>query len=196
MAYQSKYTGAAIDAGIDINDTQNSRLTTLENNINTVSNNLSTTNTELNKVKNEVIPITRGGTGATNINQAMSNLGGSYATARWDVSSTSGTISTTLKITTHGRPVFVGIQYTMQSQSGGQWGTASIFRDSTHLQSGTAVCAAPSHNQSCNVLYLDIVPAGTYTYTFQYKAGSGTIQLDEISTSNYQETPIIFAFEI
>ena len=38
MAYQSKYTGAAIDAGIDINDTQNSRLTTLENNINTVSN--------------------------------------------------------------------------------------------------------------------------------------------------------------
>ena len=63
----------------------------------------------------------------------MSNLGGSYATARWDVTSTSGTISTTLNITTHGRPVFVGIQYTMQSQSGGQWGTASIFRDGTHL---------------------------------------------------------------
>ena len=31
MAYQSKHTGPAIDAGIDINDTQNNRLTALEN---------------------------------------------------------------------------------------------------------------------------------------------------------------------
>lgn len=31
MAYQSKHTGTAIDAGIDINDTQNNRLTALEN---------------------------------------------------------------------------------------------------------------------------------------------------------------------
>ena len=31
MAYQSKHTGTAIDAGIDINDIQNTRLTALEN---------------------------------------------------------------------------------------------------------------------------------------------------------------------
>ena len=207
MAYQSKHTGSVIDAGIDINDTQNSRLvalenkdTTLQNNINIISNNLSTTNTELNKVKTEVIPITRGGTGATNVNQAMSNLGGSYATARWNISSnTTGTISTTLTITTHGRPVFVGIQYTMQGMGGdGHWGTASIFRDTTHLQSGTIVSASSSYNSNGAVLYLDVVPAGTYTYKFQYGVGSGTIQLNEINTPSGRnpETPIVFAFEI
>jgi hypothetical protein len=64
----------------------------------------------------------------------MSNLGGSYATARWNITSTTGTLSTTLTITTHGRPVFVGMQYTMQANGGGgYWGTASIFRDNTHL---------------------------------------------------------------
>ena len=214
MAYQSKHTGTVIDAGIDINDTQNSRLTalenkdtTLQNNINSLQtnlqnlqNNLSATNAELNTVKTEIIPITRGGTGATNINQAMSNLGGSYATARWNITSnTTGTISTTLTITTHGRPVFVGIQYTMQGIGGnGYWGTASIFRDSTHLQSGTIVSSSSSYNSNGAVLYLDIVPAGTYTYKFQYGVGSGTIQLNEVNTpsGNKPETPIIFAFEI
>ena len=214
MAYQSKYTGAEIDASIDINNTQNDRLIVLENStnnlqidtnnlqidINNLQNDLSVTSTELNKVKTEVIPITRGGTGATSVNQAMSNLGGSYATARWNIpDNTTGTISTTLTITTHGRPVFVGIQYTMQGIGGdGYWGTASIFRDDIHLQSGTIVSSKASFNSSGSILYLDIIPAGTYTYTFQYGVGSGTIQLNEANTPSGKnpETPIIFAFEI
>lgn len=130
----------------------------------------------------------------------MSNLGGAYATARWDITSNqTGTISTTLTLTTHGRPVFVGIQYTMQGIGGsGYWGTASIFRDSTHLQSGTIVSSAASYNNNGAILYLDIVPAGTYTYKFQYGVGSGTIQLNETNNpSGHQpETPVVFAFEI
>ena len=206
MAYQSKHTGAEIDAGIDINDTQNNRLTALENkdiilqnDINSLQNDLSATDSELNIVKTEVIPITRGGTGATSINQAMSNLGGSYATARWNVTSTTGKLSTTLTITTHGRPVFVGMQYTMQGNGGGgYWGTASIFRDNIHLQSGTVVSPSSSYNQSGSILFLDVVPAGTYTYKFQYGVGAGTVQLDETNSpsGHNPETPIIFAFEI
>ena len=60
MAYQSKHTGANIDAGIDINTTQNNRLTalenkdtTLQNSINQVSNNLSSLTSSFNTLKSE-----------------------------------------------------------------------------------------------------------------------------------------------
>lgn len=49
MAYYSKHTGIAIDDGISINDTQNNRLTILENKVNT-SNNIY-----LNKTKNDTM---------------------------------------------------------------------------------------------------------------------------------------------
>lgn len=48
MAYQSKHTGTAIDAGIDINDTQNSRLTALESKDTVLQNNIDAVNTNLN----------------------------------------------------------------------------------------------------------------------------------------------------
>ena len=90
MAYQSIHTGQNIDDGISINDIQNNRLTDLENKdtqFNTTINNLNTEITDLkNKVntntgnitslQNKTIPISQGGTGATTVNQAMSNLGG------------------------------------------------------------------------------------------------------------------------
>lgn len=75
MAYQSKHTGTAIDAGIDINDTQNSRLTALENkdiilqnNINTVSNNVATNASNINTINNSI------GT----INASLNNLQNAY----------------------------------------------------------------------------------------------------------------------
>lgn len=49
MAYQSKHTGTAIDAGIDINDIQNTRLTTLENKVSSLDN------IYLNKTKNDTM---------------------------------------------------------------------------------------------------------------------------------------------
>ena len=61
MAYQSKHTGTAIDAGIDINDTQNSRLTALENQDTTLQNNIDTVNTNLN-------------TNMTSLNSTITNL--------------------------------------------------------------------------------------------------------------------------
>lgn len=48
MAYQSKHTGDNIDAGISINDTQNNRLTALENKDTILQNNIDTINTNLN----------------------------------------------------------------------------------------------------------------------------------------------------
>lgn len=68
MAYYSIHTGQAIDDGISINATQNSRLTNLENNDKILEN-------EINTLKNKVIPISQGGTGATTAKQALINLG-------------------------------------------------------------------------------------------------------------------------
>ena len=48
MAYQSKHTGTNIDAGIDINTTQNNRLTALENKDATLQNNIDAVNSNLN----------------------------------------------------------------------------------------------------------------------------------------------------
>lgn len=53
MPYQSIHTGQAIDEGISVNDLQNQRLTDLEN---------------------KIIPISHGGTGAINAEQALINL--------------------------------------------------------------------------------------------------------------------------
>ena len=68
MAYQSIYTGQNIDDGIGINTTQNSRLTNLENKDQILEN-------EINTLKNTIIPISQGGTGATSAEQALINLG-------------------------------------------------------------------------------------------------------------------------
>lgn len=75
MAYYSIHTGQAIDDGISINATQNSRLTNLENNDKILENKDKTLENEINTLKNKVIPISQGGTGATTAKQALINLG-------------------------------------------------------------------------------------------------------------------------
>ena len=47
MAYQSKHTGSAIDAGIDINTTQNTKIATLETKTTTLETNVSKLNTSI-----------------------------------------------------------------------------------------------------------------------------------------------------
>lgn len=61
MAYQSIHTGQNIDDGISINTTQNDRLTDLENKVNTLYG--------------KTTPISQGGTGATTVEGALTNLG-------------------------------------------------------------------------------------------------------------------------
>ena len=63
MAYQSKHTGTAIDAGIDINDTQNNRLTALENvNIDILNRLNALENADINILKqiNDILNILQG----------------------------------------------------------------------------------------------------------------------------------------
>ena len=218
MFYTSLHTGEEIDAAVaqiydfqsqidnvnnsiaELNIAINNINTSLQSSNNNIQNTINSLNTSLSTLSKQITPIELGGTNASNINDALMNLGGSYTSALWDITSNvTGTINTSLQITTHGRPVFVGIQYTAQAiGKAGDWGTMSIYRDGTHLHSGTTVGAATSYNVAGIVLYLDMVPAGTYTYKFQYGVGSGTIQLNESNTpsNNGTELPFIFAFEI
>ena len=82
MAYQSSHTGQAIDDGISINSTQNTRLTTLENKVNTrlttLENKVTVNTNDITALKNKTIPISQGGTGATSAEQALINLGISH----------------------------------------------------------------------------------------------------------------------
>lgn len=53
MAYQSKHTGANIDAGIDINTTQNNRLTALENKDANIINSITQLQLNINSLQNQ-----------------------------------------------------------------------------------------------------------------------------------------------
>ena len=123
----------------------------------------------------------------------------SYAyTNAWNVStiSSGNAVSTSLTITTSGRPVFIAISYCNQSSGGNAyWGTVALYRGSTHLKSQTNVSSSSSYNTPGCIIYLDIVPAGTYTYNFYIKCGSGTIQLNETNLYG-DELPSIAIFEI
>lgn len=54
MAYQSKHTGANIDAGIDINTTQNNRLTALENKDTTLQNSITSAENKIKNLQNTI----------------------------------------------------------------------------------------------------------------------------------------------
>lgn len=58
MAYQSKHTGANIDAGIDINTTQNNRLTALENKDTTLSSQITTINNSIKTINTSISDLT------------------------------------------------------------------------------------------------------------------------------------------
>lgn len=54
MAYQSKHTGPAIDVGIDINDTQNSRMAALENEDIALQNNINSLNSTITNLQSQI----------------------------------------------------------------------------------------------------------------------------------------------
>lgn len=99
MAYQSKHTGTAIDAGIDINDAQNSRLTALENKdinfttlITDIQNNVQTninnikSNTENIQINADNIAIN-----TENISTIQSTLNNKFENIALNYGGTSGT---------------------------------------------------------------------------------------------------------
>lgn len=77
MAYQSKHTGTAIDAGIDINDTQNSRLIALENekiNFTTLITNIQNdVQTNINNIESNTDNITINAENILTIQNALNN---------------------------------------------------------------------------------------------------------------------------
>lgn len=113
----------------------------------------------------------------------------------WNISSSSGELTTSLSIATHGRPVLILFSWDMQGTAAGHWCTGAVYRGSTHLKSRTVVSASGSYNANGVITYLDVVSAGSYTYTFKLKGGSGTIQYNE-SNLYGNEQPTLCVFEI
>ena len=77
MSYQSKHTGTAIDAGIDVNDTQNSRLIALENekiNFTTLIKNIQNdVQTNINNIESNTDNITINAENILTIQNALNN---------------------------------------------------------------------------------------------------------------------------
>ena len=132
----------------------------------------------------------------TNLYSGRLQIEGSYAyNNAWNITSSSGELTTSLSITTHGRPVLILFSWDMQGTAAGHWCTGAVYRDSTHLKSRTVVSAAGSYNANGVITYLDVVSAGSYTYTFKLKSGNGTIQYNE-SNLYGNEQPVLCIFEI
>ena len=74
------------------------------------------------------------------------------------------------------------------------WCTGAVYRGNTQLKARTTV-GNGSENQCGIITYLDVVSAGTYTYNFYLKSGSGTISYNETNLFG-NEQPSICIFEI
>lgn len=98
----------------------------------------------------------------------------------------------TFSLTSTGRPIFVIITGVWNGTAAGAWGQMTLKKGTTTLGTSVMVSHTASYNVPGVVCYLDIVPAGTYTYTAVYASGSGTGTYTEQMT----DAPTLIAFEI
>lgn len=115
-----------------------------------------------------------------------------YNTKQWPTTTTqvaSGSnATTTLQVTTNGSPIFLLFTGDVNgNDNGSSWAYVRVYRGST---SGTIVAqhllqtaGGASTNETFSIGCIDVVSAGTYTYTFYIGGGSGKFQLCESSTS-------------
>lgn len=106
--------------------------------------------------------------------------------------STSTTIEQSLTITTTGRPVFVFCSGDNNPTSDTAWVQVTIYRNGTKITYQIAESHGSSWNIPFSLTYLDIVPAGTYTYKVTINCGGGSSNLCE----NELEGPKFGIFEI
>ena len=114
-------------------------------------------------------------------------------TGSWSSLQTGNTVYQEFTITTHGRPVFISCDGD-NNPSGDltAWLSIKLYRDGTFLSMQTD----QSDGNSCNIpfctQYLDIVPAGTYTYKIAFVIGKGPLTLVE----NANQEPRMIVYEI
>lgn len=98
-----------------------------------------------------------------------------------------------ITITTTGRPVFIMCTGDMNPTAASAWMHMWLLRNGT----GITYDIVESHGNSWNIpfclSYLDIVPAGTYTYSVDFAMGSGTANLAE---NGAVQQPDFSVFEI
>ena len=125
---------------------------------------------------------------------------GNYIFYKWpagtQIATEYGSVSKDFTITTKGRPVFISVSGDMNplTDKAKTWIDIDIKKGSTILARQIAEeHAASSWNSPFSLQYLDIVSAGTYTYTITFTSGSGTCQLAE---DGAYQAPQVIIFEI
>lgn len=114
----------------------------------------------------------------------------------YEFNSTTTTRSLTTTITTHGRPVLLactGDINPLSGQTTGAWAHITFYRDSTELSYQICQSTGASVNTPFSMAYLDIIPAGTYTYQVQFMRGAGNFSMTE---SRASQSPNFIAIEI
>lgn len=109
------------------------------------------------------------------------------------VASSGTTISKTISLTTHGRPVFLAVSGDNNPTDSTSWFNIYFYRGGTQLSHQIDESHGSSWNIPFCMVYLDIVAAGTYTYECRITSGSGATNLNEDSA---RQSPNFVAFEI
>jgi len=109
------------------------------------------------------------------------------------VASSGTTLSKTITITTHGRPVFLACSGDNNPTDSTSWFNIYFYRGSTQLCHQIDESHGSSWNIPFAMVYLDTVAAGTYTYECRITSGSGATNLNE---DNALQSPNFAVFEI
>lgn len=126
----------------------------------------------------------------------MLNKGRAFQKYTGSTSVTSGgSVSFSIGITSHGAPIFIAATCCWNGTTNGAWASMYISRDGTVLSQTTMVSTTASHNCPGSIVYMDYVPAGSYTYTCTLLSGSGDGTFSE-NNSGRSEAPALCAFEL
>ena len=114
-----------------------------------------------------------------------------YGIQKWSNGGLSGTQSKSITITSHGRPIF--LLATGDNNAGSGWMRIRLFRDGNALTWQICEGTSSSQNVPFSLSWLDIVPAGTYTYRCDLSLGGGSVGLGE---EGALQAPQFIVFEI
>ena len=139
--------------------------------------------------------------GQANTNYNLEFLNRNYNFFKWTgdlkLNTTTSPITKELTITTKGRPVYIAVSGdnnpTLLSANSTCWFDIYFYRNNTEISHQIVESHALSHNIPFAMIFLDVVPAGTYTYKVSFKIGEGESDLNEDGDS---QSPNFIIFEI
>lgn len=145
---------------------------------------------------NGVIPIDKGGTGASTIVDGANNLrayGFEKFTGNLEISSSNTKVST-ITMTTHGRPIFMCVAGDWNALVSSAWIHIQLKIDGTRVASQIVHEAANvSANKPFCRTFMSIPSAGSHTFTAELAIGAGSGSLGE---EGELQSPCFTVFEI